>query len=1164
MDSLLTPDKIDDRPKACILAFGLSNVDTLLQRPVNGVVQLLNQGLGEGTLPELKLLPKSPEYEAGSAEWYFAQLGTTTAVIGELFLLRAAGRGIASKVGLTSLGTKLGLVEPLLGGTSKQVVYGMRWQAAENLALGMAYEGIFRPVHQDEMHEFWSARLKNATSGGMTLMALGASTRSLEKLGEKLVPSSSYRFSLFAPRQIAVGAAGGFFAGVTNASTRSLLSDGEFRTADILNSGKAYASMGAFTFGGAPLLLDPVQKTTLNPEKQKSTLMKLATDHGVGEEMSGHLQLFEERAQTDRLSRQEFAATLANTANLLRRNAAEGVSQNDLPNLSVQCLRQAANPRLTDQGVNGTCNVTTIEGRLYSVRPSDAVRVVADLATKGRFQTLNGSVALKPDQLAPDDQAKKSLVSASLANFDSGARPYSSQLFQLGAVNSYWQQTTHAPDGQTVERGQIEYQLRPDGAGPAAPLAESIVINRPGAEPQILTLNGERIRSPKLGLPEMLQIERSITGRVERRQRMIDVFSTRESTNDVFKPSGVDDLKTNLAKLKAEGRFPITLGMDVRQDPFWKKINGDTPIGVTSFQDNGYHVLQIVDYDAEKNQVFIDGSWGTAKDFLGKPDGKPAMTVEEVWQIMQEGSDKVTSLWIWDNKKFTESAVARAQSWTNLKNANLRNTSLTDGGLSYFSKLTKIEEFGMEGSRVSDIGLRQLKDLSAMKSLNVGRTDVTDASLEVIAGFKNLESLSVYGTGITHEKLAASDVCKNLKLKLLNVSMEDMDQGKFDALKAALRPDCTLGLFMTDKDRATARNVWAWTNAKQKVQGLSSYGGDNAGKFLEAAAKFPELKYLTMSSMTVESAALLKLAACPGLTSLKLTDAKNLTAADFALIPQLSNLTHLDLSKTKVQSLGLERFPKVGALILKDSDVNDVSLQGAHELSDLHSIDLSGTKVTDDAAYGLQCCDRLTTVIVSNTAITTDGARALLALPKLGYLNLNKTKVSDEFLADVNGTRIYSLGLARTGIGDAGIKHLRGSARLWDLNLRFTQITNACLDDLATISNLRTLDLSSTKIDGEGLKKLAPLKLRELNVENTNLDDSAVDTLVALAAVERLRLTDTKVTMDGLRKLSRSGKTAYIYVSFNDFTAEQVKELETLNPKCRFLRTSREKESDEK
>lgn len=1161
MDSLLTPDKIDDRPKACILAFGLSNVDTLLQRPVNGVVQLLNQGLGEGTLPELKLLPKSPEYEAGSAEWYFAQLGTTTAVIGELFLLRAAGRGIASKVGLTSLGTKLGLVEPLLGGTSKQVVYGMRWQAAENLALGMAYEGIFRPVHQDEMHEFWSARLKNATSGGMTLMALGASTRSLEKLGEKLVPSSSYRFSLFAPRQIAVGAAGGFFAGVTNASTRSLLSDGEFRTADILNSGKAYASMGAFTFGGAPLLLDPVQKTTLNPEKQKSTLMKLATDHGVGEEMSGHLQLFEERAQTDRLSRQEFAATLANTANLLRRNAAEGVPQNDLPKLSVQVLRQAANPRLTDQGGNNTCNVTTIEGRLYSVRPSDAVRVVADLATKGRFQTLNGVVTLKPDQLAPDDQAKKSLLSASLTNFESGARPYSSQLFQLGAVNAYWKQATKAPDGQIVERGQLEYELRADGSGPAAARTESIVITRPGAEPQVLALNGERIRSPQLGLPEMLQVERSITGRVERSQRMIDVFSTKESTGDVFKPNDVDDLKANLAKLKAERRFPITLGMDVRQDAFWKKVNGDAPIVVTSFQDNGYHVLQIVDYDAEKNQVFIDGSWGTAKDFLGKPDGKPAMTAEEVWQVMQNGADKVTSLWIWDNKSFTENAVARAQSWTSLKSANLRNTSITDGGLSYFSKLSKIEEFGVEGSRVSDAGLRHLKDLGAMKSLNVARTNVTSASLDVIAGFKNLESLSVYGTGITHEQLAASDVCKSPKLKQLNVAIEDLDQTKFEALKAVLRPDCNIGYYLTDKDKSASRSVWAWADGKNKIQGLTCSGGDNAGKLLETASKFPQLTYLSMRSMTIESADLPRLAALPALSTLELSETKNLTDADFGRIPHLPNLKYLDLSKNKVQSLGLERFPKLASLTLNDTDVNDDSLRNIFMLSDLSAVDLSNTKVTDSTAFALQCCSGLNTITLSNNdAITTDGAAPLLDLPQLRSLVLNKTKVTDEFLHDANRSTVSRLALAGTSIGDAGIKHLRGSIRMWDLNLSATQITNACLDDLATLTNLQMLDLSSTKIDGEGLKKLAPLKLHDLNLENTSIGDSAVDTLVALAPAGTLRLTDTKVSMDGLCKLSVSGKISYIYVSYNDFTADQVKELEALNPKCRIVRTSRAKD----
>lgn len=1151
---LLRPEVIDSRPKLCFEAFMRSNLDTLIQRPVNGVVQLLNQGLGEGTLPDLKIIPKAPDFEQGSAEWYSAQFGAGSAMLLDLLALRAAGRGLATTIGANQLGAKLGLVT-LEQGTSRIASYSTFGRAAENLSVGFAYEGLFRPVHKDEMHEFWSARLKNATSGGVTLLALGASTQGFQNLGEKLVPKGS-SFFLAAPRQLAVGASGGFVAGLTNASTRSLLSDGEFRRQDLLASAKAYAVVGAYTLGSGGFLLEPVQKTTLNPDAQKQTLMRLASEKGVDEEISSHLQDFEQRAKKDKLSGQEFSTTLANVAHFLRRGPAEGVSENDLPKLSVQCLRQAANPRLTDQGNNNTCNVTTIEGRLYSVHPSDAIRMVADLATKGKFKTHDGLVSLKPDQLAPDEQAKRSLVDASLKNFDPGARPYSSQLFQLGAVNAYWQQANRAPDGQYAERGEIEYRLHATDPTKPASRVESIVINRPGQEPRILSLNGEAIRGPSLGLSEMLRVERTLTGRVERSQRMVDVYSTKESTSDVFRPDSVEDLKANLAKMKAEGRFPMTLGMDIRQDAFWKKLYGESPVSVTSFQDTGYHVLQIVDYDAENNKVFVDGSWGTARDFLDQPGGQPALSAEEVWSMMQDGAAKVTNLWIYENKNFTENAVVRAQSWTGLKSAGLFNTSLTDSGLSNFSNLRGIEKFNLAGNRISDAGLRHLKDLSALKELDLSRTDVTAASLDVIAGFKNLEAVNIAGTSITPEEFVASDAGKNPKLRRLTLSIDGLTQARLDALKAGVHKDVTLSYELPAKNNSACSHVWVWDDGSSKVSGMSVYGGDNSGKLVAVAANFPELTSLSLQTTSIDVADLPKLAAISKLTSLCISESKNLTDADFAGLPVLAQLKSLDLSQSKIQTLGLERFPGLTSLNLSGTEINDASLHNIALLADLYSLHLNGTKITDACMPALKNCPRLGSVSLPNTEITTAGAKQLLALPTVGDLNLSKTKVSDEFLAHVNSSSVHRLLLSGTGISDQGVKSLKGNHRISDLDLRGTQVTSACLDDLATFRNLQYLNLSSTKVDDEGLKKLAPLKkLHGLNLSDTSVSDAGVDALIALAPTGTLQLVETKVTMEGLRRLAKSGKISQMAISYDRFTEEQKKELETLNPKCGVYRS---------
>src|SRR5262249_11465945 len=111
--------------------------------------------------------------------------------------------------------------------------------------------------------------------------------------------------------------------------------------------------------------------------------------------------------------------------------------------LAEQVLHHAAAPMKIDQGVNKTCNVTTVEKRIFTRQPSEAARLIADVATTGRYVTANGAVVnleripggLKPDQEAlwswtrPFDAKQNSDIRLD------GRRTYASQLLQNTAVN---------------------------------------------------------------------------------------------------------------------------------------------------------------------------------------------------------------------------------------------------------------------------------------------------------------------------------------------------------------------------------------------------------------------------------------------------------------------------------------------------------------------------------------------------------------------------------------------------------------------------------------------------------------------------------------------------------------------------------------------------------
>ena len=80
-------------------------------------------------------------------------------------------------------------------------------------------------------------------------------------------------------------------------------------------------------------------------------------------------------------------------------------------------------------------------------------------------------------------------------------------------------------------------------------------------------------------------------------------------------------------------------------------------------------------------------------------------------------------------------------------------------------------------------------------------------------------------------------------------------------------------------------------------------------------------------------------------------------------------------------------------------------------------------------------------------------------------------KVTGE-LTEADLAKVTELSLNNTEITDAGLKELPKLQQLTTLNLSFTQITDASIKDLAKLKQLRNLYLSNTKITEAGVAEL--------------------------------------------------------------------------------------------
>ena len=88
-------------------------------------------------------------------------------------------------------------------------------------------------------------------------------------------------------------------------------------------------------------------------------------------------------------------------------------------------------------------------------------------------------------------------------------------------------------------------------------------------------------------------------------------------------------------------------------------------------------------------------------------------------------------------------------------------------------------------------------------------------------------------------------------------------------------------------------------------------------------------------------------------------------------------------------------------------------------------------------------------------------------------VELGMSRVTDAGLENLRGlTELRWLHLSDAAITDAGLEHLSGLTRLETLNLENTKVTDTGLEQLKGLTQLQRVDLTGTKVSDEGVKKL--------------------------------------------------------------------------------------------
>lgn len=178
------------------------------------------------------------------------------------------------------------------------------------------------------------------------------------------------------------------------------------------------------------------EKHELEVEKQQLELFK------------ANLIGFENRAKVDGLSPKEVNATLFQLGRMTDAVGETPMSSKDRRHVTEQIMKQAADPRTIDQGQHLTCNVTVVEARTYSRTPSEAARLVVDLSLTHHYES-TGHPLIKLDiSPQPHNESKKFPTS-------DGDRSYASEIFQVAAVNIYYEKNHANIEYVQNEHGEL-------------------------------------------------------------------------------------------------------------------------------------------------------------------------------------------------------------------------------------------------------------------------------------------------------------------------------------------------------------------------------------------------------------------------------------------------------------------------------------------------------------------------------------------------------------------------------------------------------------------------------------------------------------------------------------------------------------------------------------
>lgn len=315
--------------------------------------------------------------------------------------------------------------------------------------------------------------------------------------------------------------------------------------------------------------------------------------------------------------------------------------------------------------------------------------------------------------------------------------------------------------------------------------------------------------------------------------------------------------------------------------------------------------------------------------------------------------------------------------------------------------------------------------------------------------------------------------------------------------------------------------------AKMNVDGPYQGSRQVESKFLEPLGKLTQLEELSFEmNVNLGDDALKELEPLKNLRKLSVFNSR-FTEKGVMSFVALPKLEVLDLGQTSINDKGLETLggcTKLKELNLSYAPISDAGVQHLSRLTMLERLGLACTaNVGDKSLEALKSLTNIKSLELHHCKVTDVGMKVLKNFPNLESINLWGAKVSDSGLAHMSGLKnMQSFACNSNGITDEGLKTIATFSELRILELEECKITSNGLNALKTLKKLTRLNLGGSSITDSDVKCLSQLPIAELGLQGTRLTDACVDELAGMTNLKKLNVIGSNLTRDAVMKLRKA------------------------------------------